>query len=395
MLIERQPPVHLTYCLNVHRGETWAENFAAIREHALAVRALVAPSETFGLGLRLSNQAARELDSSEAREPAKRFFTEHDLYAFTINGFPYGRFHSGRVKEQVYAPDWRTAERRDYTNLLADILADLLPDGMTGSISTVPGSFKPWIAGGDDVRTMAEMLLDCVVHLDAIRQRTGREIHLGLEPEPACFLETTDETIRFFNESLLPLAQWRVSEESLRRHLGVCFDTCHVALQFEELVASFRRFQREGIRISKVQISSALSATPGAEAFEALRRFCEPVYLHQVKARQGSGELLSWTDLPDALEQADRLAEAEQMRVHFHVPLFVERYGALSSTAPALTPQFFALLHSVEHLEIETYTFDVLPEELRSGGIVPSIAGEYEWVLKNLALNRPGPCRGE
>ena len=299
------------------------------------------------------------------------------------------------MKEQVYAPDWRTTERRDYTNLLADILADFLPDGTGGSISTVPCSFKPWITSDGDVRQMAQRLINCVVHLDAIRERTGREIHLGLEPEPGCFLETTDETIRFFNASLLPLAQGRVSEESLRRHLGVCFDTCHVAIQFEDLAGSFRRFQREGIRISKVQISTALSATPTQKAIEALRHFCEPVYLHQVKARLRSGGLLSWSDLPEALDQDELLANAEELRVHFHVPLFVENYGALRSTAPALTPRFFALLHSAEHLEIETYTFDVLPEELRSGGVVASIAREYDWVLKNLALNRPGPCRGE
>lgn len=377
-------PLHLTYCLNIHPGETWSENFAAIREKTLAVKEQVAPKSAFGLGLRLSQQAASELASSEARTGVKQFFANQNLYAFTINGFPFGRFHKDRVKEQVYAPDWRTPERREYTKLLADILADFLPDNIDGSISTVPCSFKPWITSETDVQTMAQMLIDCARHLDGIRQHTGKEIHLGLEPEPCCFLETTEETVRFFEETLFSMA--RGDEDVVRRHVGVCFDTCHVALQFEDLTESLQRYLAAGIRISKIQLSAALRAPSTPEARSALQPFCEPVYFHQVKAQTESDGVVSWDDLPEALRDLPERKDVRELRVHFHVPLFAEHFGALLSTNASLTPEFFALVQSglTSHIEIETYTFDVLPAERRRGDVIQSITDEYNWVLPRL-----------
>lgn len=396
MIIQSDPPLHLTYCLNVHPGETSSENFAAIREKALAVRQRVSPNEKLGLGLRLSYRAACELAAVETGAQFKEFLRAQNLYIFTINGFPYGNFHGSRVKENVYAPDWRDAQRRDYMNLLASLLADLLPENISGSISTVPCSFKPWITSRDEVEIMVRHLVDCVIPLAHILQTTGKEIHLGLEPEPSCFLETTDETIRFFNENLFSLGseylcakiKCSVSEaqDLIRRHVGVCFDTCHVALQFEDLDESLRCFEKEGVRISKVQISAALRAKADALRQGALESFCEPVYLHQVKARRSSGGILSWTDLPDALREMPD--DVEEARVHFHVPLHCEKFGALKSTASLLTPEFFARLRSgvTSHLEIETYTFDVLPNEMRAGGVVESIAHEFAWAQRNLGF---------
>lgn len=386
MQISETPPIHLTYCLNVHKGETWDENFAAIREKTLAIRDRVAHGKKFGLGLRLSHLAAQELQSPRQLKAAREFFDANNLYAFTINGFPYGRFHAGRVKENVYRPDWRTAERRDYTLALANILAGLLPGGIDGSISTVPCSFKAWIETREDVEPMVAHLIDCAKALHEIRESTGKEIHLGLEPEPACYLETTAETVRFFNDSLLKLGSKTLPEEIIRRHIGVCFDTCHVAIQFEDLAESLARYKSEEIRISKIQVSAALRGHCNEAALEALRPFCEPVYFHQVKARTESGEILSWDDLPDALHDLPSRADARELRVHFHVPLFVERYWALGSTAATLTPEFFAQIRkgATSHLEIETYTFDVLPEDLRAAGITHSISSEFEWLLAKI-----------
>ena len=393
MIIREQPPLHLTYCLNIHRGETWAENFAAIREKAVAVRDRVAQGRRFGLGLRLSNLAARELNAPGALREAREFFEANGLYAFTINGFPYGQFHAGRVKENVYQPDWRTAERRDYTLTLAHVLANLLPEGVDGSISTVPCSFKAWIQTPADVDAMVGHLVDCAKVLHKIHEHSGKEIHLGLEPEPSCYLETTEETVRFFNETLFPAGREKLSaalgcsaeeaEKILRRHVGVCFDTCHVAIQFEDLAESLRRYEAAGIRISKIQVSAALRGPCNAASLEALAPFAEPVYFHQVKGRDGSGVISSWDDLPEALRDLPDRAEIEELRVHFHVPLFVEEYGALSSTGSALTPEFFAQLRKgqTSHLEIETYTFDVLPEGMRAGDVAESIAAEYGWLL--------------
>ncbi len=397
MIVQHRPPLHLTYCLNIHPGESWAENFAAIREKAVAVKQRVAPGEWFGLGLRIAHQAASELNASEdLRAEALDFFGANELYPFSINGFPYGRFHAGPVKENVYAPDWRTAERLDYTLHLADLLAGWLPPQVEGSISTVPCSFKRWIETGDDVRALAHHLAGAVAYLAALEEDTGRLIHLGLEPEPDCYLETTRETIAFFNDVLLLTGAAEVSriagcsraesESLIRRHLGVCFDTCHVALQFEDLTQSLRAYLAEDIRISKVQLSAALRVEAKPESWEALRPFAEPVYLHQVKARGQNGARFSWSDLAPALAEFPTHPGIEEARVHFHVPLFFAGAGALQSTADALTPEFFRALRdgACLHLEIETYTFDVLPPEVHPGDVVKSIAREYEWVREKL-----------
>jgi sugar phosphate isomerase/epimerase len=396
MIVQHRPQLHLTYCLNIHPGESWAESFEAIRDKALAVKLRTVPDEWFGLGLRLSAQAAQELADPERRAEALDFFGANQLYPFTINGFPYGRFHRGPVKENVYAPDWRTPERRDYTIQLADTLAALLPDTIEGSISTVPGSFKPWIKTDDDQHDMARNLAACVAYLAALRDDTGRTIHLGLEPEPDCFLETTAETVAFFKEVLWTTGAEEVArilgtgrgegEELMRRHLGVCFDTCHVALQFEDLHESLRTYQAEGVRISKIQLSAALRCESNPEAWEALKAFREPTYLHQVKARAKSGARIAWYDLPEALDELPGFPDAEELRVHFHVPLFFTGAGPLQSTADALTPDFLHELRSglCPHLEIETYTFDVLPPEVHPGDVVRSIAREYSWVLSRI-----------
>ena len=397
MILQHQPPLHLTYCLNIHPGESWADNFAAIKDKALAVKQRVAPDQWFGLGLRVAHFAAVQLASDPALvDEAREFFTAHQMYPFSINGFPYGRFHAGSVKEKVYAPDWRTPERRDYTMLLADVFTNFLPPEVDGSISTVPCSFKPWIQNDADRFLMAKNLAAVVAYLAAIREDTGQEMHIGLEPEPDCYLETTAETISFFNNTMLTAGVDEVArimgctqpqaEVAMRLHLGVCLDTCHAALQFEDPLETLRAYRGEGIRISKIQISAALAAPASAETWEALKPFAEPVYLHQVKATTKDGPRVAWYDLPTALEEGPSFPDLEEVRVHFHVPLFFQNDGPLGSTVGTLTPEFFHELRegACSHLEIETYTFDVLPEALRGDDVVKSIAREYSWVLGQL-----------
>ncbi|HEX4085032.1 MAG TPA: metabolite traffic protein EboE [Chthoniobacteraceae bacterium] len=366
----------LTYCLNIHRGETWAENFATLRTTVLAVRDLVSPGEPFGLGMRLGAAAAEALNIAELRA----FLESENLFAFTINGFPYGRFHGGAVKENVYAPDWRSPLRRDYTNRLADILTALTPD--TGTISTVPCSWKAW---RPEIPPMLDHLTDCVAHLAT----AAKNILLTLEPEPGCLLETTGETIEFFTHHLfrqgaaMLAGKLGVAEsearELIRHHLGVCLDTCHAALQFEDPLECLHRYEAAGIRVPKIQISSALRTD--ISTIDALRPFVEPVYLHQVKARTGTGEILGWTDLPQALD-ALPASGAREVRVHFHVPLHYPGDGPLQSTGTLLTPEFLRHIcrDPANHLEIETYTWDVLPPALRSTSIEESIAAEFRWV---------------
>ncbi|MEQ1861343.1 MAG: metabolite traffic protein EboE [Chthoniobacteraceae bacterium] len=397
MILQHRPPLHLTYCLNIHPGEGWADCFAAIRDKALAVKQRVAPDQWFGLGLRLSQHAAAKLAGDAAAiDEAREFFADNQLYPFSINGFPYGRFHAGPVKENVYAPDWRTIERREYTMQLADVFSSFLPPEVDGSISTVPGSFKPWIETDADRTLIATNLAVVVAYLSALRDDTGQEIHLGLEPEPDCFLETTAETIAYFENFILTSCVVEVArllscdgtraEEIVRRHLGVCLDTCHVALQYEDPLEALRAYRAAGIRISKIQLSAALTGPGEPETWEALKQFIEPVYLHQTKARLDNGAIASWFDLPVATEEGPAIEGIEEVRTHFHVPLFFTGNGPLGSTVTTLTPEFFHELRNgvCSHLEIETYTFDVLPAELRADDVVKSVAREYSWVLHEL-----------
>ncbi len=394
MQLRHHPPLHLTYCLNIHPGETLAENLAAIRQHAVAVQQRLSPSAPFGLGLRLGATAAEELRAPAARRALRAELEALGLYVFTLNGFPFGRFHGARVKEKVYAPDWRTRERLDYTRLLADILADLLPEGVSGSISTLPGSFKPWILTEADISVMAENLVACARHLAALRDKTGREIQVGLEPEPYCALETTAEVLHFFAGPLAAACADAAERAAVRRHLGVCLDTCHVALQFESPLEALRRYRAAGIRVPKIQISAALelacaaargSCSSRPQELDALQPFDEPVYLHQTKARLKSGELRAWPDLTEALPAMAQTAALETVRVHFHVPLFWEGGAALRSTAALLDAEFFReACAATEHLEVETYTFSVLPEALRAGGVVECISRELAWVQQRL-----------
>ena len=405
MRIHDDPPMHLTYCLNVHPGETWEENFAAVREHAVRVRDRVCGvSRPFGLGMRLSRRAAEQLATGSALDEFSSFLRDENLYVFTINGFPYGQFHDASVKQNVYAPDWRTAERRDYTVMLADILAALLPEGVAGSISTVPGSYGRWITGRADVEAMVAMLAETARHLAGIRDRTGREICLALEPEPDCFLETADDAIAFLTGPMIEIGRSMAAEELLHHHIAVCYDTAHAAVAFEDPADAMERMAQASVRVGKVHLSSAMRLSPTAEALKQLEAFCDEVYLHQVKVRDG-GRVTSFSDLPEALDDAKPqaapapapLAASQsphaEWRVHFHVPLFFESFGHIRSTSSLLTGAMPAAIAAagVEHVEIETYTFDVLPPDLRPADIADSIAAEYEWVLGQMFGSRSRP----
>jgi len=397
VIVRNTPPVHLTYGLSVHPGETWEENFHAIQSATLAIRERVAPGRPFGLALRLGHPAAVALSDPDALQAFRAFLSAHNLYVFSINGFPYGSFHNTAVKETVYRPDWQSDRRRDYTLLLSDILAFLLPDGIEGSVSTSPGSYKGWVKSEAGRMKMAGNIAACAAHLHGILENTGKRIHLGLEPEPDCLLETTDEAIAFFERDLAQDGAGMLrkylgcsaskARDIIGKHLGICFDTCHMALQFEDLADSLSRFMDHGILISKIQLSSALNAVYSAEVGRRLSAFLDPVYLHQVKIADGSGGVVSFRDLPEALSEAGpALRNGHEWRVHFHVPLYFAGDGILETTSSELTEGFFQTLSACgcPHLEIETYTFNVLPEDLRSKGMIGSIVEEFAWVLDRM-----------
>jgi sugar phosphate isomerase/epimerase len=391
---------HLTYCTNIHAGESWPEVRAALSEHLPEVKRQVAPDRPFGVGLRLSAVAAEALREPTAMAELKSLLATTDCYVFTINGFPYGPFHGRRVKEAVYQPDWRHEERVAYSDLLADLLVELLPEepALEGSISTVPGTFKPLAAEPGATEDIARNLIRHAAHLVQIERATGRTIALALEPEPYCFLETIDETVRFFEEHLFGDAAVRqfvastglareAAEAALRRHLGVCYDVCHAAVEFEDPLASLRALRAAGIAVPKLQLSAALRiAEVGPETADQLRPFDEPVYLHQVIERQ-DGRLRRHLDLPQALATIDE-AKGAEWRVHFHVPIFLEELKDFSTTQAFLKE--ILTLHRREpisaHLEVETYTWDVLPERYRQVDVAEAIARELAWVVEQLEV---------
>jgi sugar phosphate isomerase/epimerase len=386
---------HLTYCTNIHAGEPLDEVMAGLARHLPAIKSAVAQDRPLGVGLRLGHQAAEGLRDPAALAGLKRFLAAGGYYVFTLNGFPYGAFHGRAVKEDAYKPDWGDPARLAYTDHLADLLAALLPSGEEGSVSTVPCTFKPWAAGRMDAIT--EHLIRHVAHLVGIAKKTGQTIALALEPEPCCHLETIDETVAFFKERLFARAGVArlaaltghgagAAEGAMRRHIGVCYDVCHAAVEFEDPQASIALLRASGIRIGKLQLSSALRvAALDEQSARHLAAFAEPVYLHQV-VQKSNGTLRRFVDLPQALAAADRAAGAE-WRVHFHVPVFLEQMTHFGTTQAFLAE--ILRLHRAEpispHLEVETYTWDVLPESYRNVDLSAAIARELNWVKGQLA----------
>ncbi len=386
-------PIHLTYCLNIHSGETWAAQREAIDRYAREVKARLLPDRPFGLGLRVSAEAAATLAADSGQVVAfSDYLAAHGMYVFTINGFPYGTFHGTPVKEAVYDPDWRTPERLAYTRQLIDCLAAWLPAGQEGSISTVPGGFAANVNHSSDQQIVVENLMRAVAHAADVLDRTGVDIHLGLEPEPACLLETTDDILQLVDNYILKKGlNWlrrafgltqATAETWIRRHLGICMDTCHVALAFEDPLEAWDRLDAAGIRLSKIQLSAALETTRTRAAAQSLQAFEEPVYLHQVRIRGESGIISSFLDLPEALEQWHQGSVADVARIHFHVPLFWAGADPLQTTRSTLSPAFWQRLRSgaCNHVEMETYTYSVLPATLQSNSITEHIAKEYDWV---------------
>jgi hypothetical protein len=376
--------LHLAYCTNVHRGETWAQTFGTLEQFTLRVRDRVAPGRPFAIGLRLGAQTARELSDRATLTAFQRWLERENCYVFTINGFPHGRFHGGRVKEQVYLPDWTSDERVAYTNLLFDLLAELVPAGVEGSVSTVPASYKEFIKSEEQVAAMRRNVWRSVEHIAAVSERTGKTLHLGLEPEPLCYLETSAEMVRFYQQ----LASDRPGDDRLGRHLGVNYDTCHLAIEFEDPREAMRRYREAGVKISKLHFSNALRVRPTPEALAALRPFDDVVYFHQVISRSADGALRTYKDLDVALAEAAKNPPpaTDEWRIHFHIPLHCEPTALYGNTADHLLGVMDELAQDpamCSHLEMETYTWEVMPGEMKRD-IVEQLAGEYAWTLREL-----------
>ncbi|MFC5626590.1 metabolite traffic protein EboE [Algoriphagus winogradskyi] len=395
----------LSYCSNIHPGESWEATFENLTKYIPEVKNRLSVDKPFGIGLRLSNEASLILEKPEQLAEFKNWLEAEGAYVFTLNGFPYGDFHRTAVKDQVHFPDWTTTDRRDYTVRSFKILAQLLPESIDGGISTSPVSYRHWFksesALNAGMKTATQHLLEVVEELVEIKKQTGKSMHLDIEPEPDGILENSDEMIWLFSDWLLPIGKpWLAeklgisedeAENRIKEHIQVCYDVCHFAIVYEKPADTFAKFEKAGINIGKIQISAALRVLiPHEPAARDLLKvnllpFEESTYLHQVVAKRKDGTLNSYSDLPEALKVLDTTDE-EEWRIHFHVPVFLDNYGALASTQDQISIVLNEILKNpsiANHLEVETYTWEVLPEDTRLN-LGESISRELAWVIEKL-----------
>lgn len=381
----------LSYCTNIHPAETWAETLSALNQHVLKVRDRLLeagdqqPNQPFPIGLRLSALAAKELLQDDNLSKFKDWLSENHSFVFTINGFPYGAFHGTRVKENVFLPDWTSQERIEYTQDLFRIIAEIAPKSSGGSISTLPGSHKSFDA---DETAILKNLVDTAHFIEDLAQKHQIDLHLGLEPEPLGHFENTSETIQFFEK----LHEHGQNPSIISKRIGLNFDCCHFAIEFDDAAESLDKLHKQsGIRLSKIHLSSALGLNPAdPQAINAIRKFDEPTYFHQVIAQKPDGSLSRFKDLPVFLDSVDSgktdPSTFEQARVHFHIPLDAEPTPPIKSTAFHAKETLLwcqANPNACQHFEIETYTWGVLPDKLQRP-VEEQIAAEYRWVLEKL-----------
>ncbi|MEN1784283.1 MAG: metabolite traffic protein EboE [Bacteroidota bacterium] len=392
------PNFHLTYCTNIHPGEDWNSTFKALNTYLPKIKQGLAPEEPLGIGLRLSNWASEQLGLEDRLLAFNTWLKAQHCYVFTMNGFPFGNFHGQRVKDQVHQPDWTTPERFDYTLRLFKQLSILLPEGMEGGISTAPISYKHWhqeLQTEQVFRQGAEQMAQMAVALWEMEKNQGPYLHLDIEPEPDGLLENTADVLQFFETYLVPAAKAtfaqkeidaKTAETLVKKYITVCYDVCHFALAYEEPGHTFTQLKAQHIRVGKVQISAALKAVKGNRDYDqvvaALKPYDEPVYLHQVTQKVGQG-VVTYEDLPQFFSSAP---EFEEIRAHFHVPIFLEDFGGLASTQDHIIKTLTYLKQHPEttnHLEVETYTWEVLPKSLKAP-LTTSVVRELQWVKDHL-----------
>jgi sugar phosphate isomerase/epimerase len=390
---------HLTYSTLVHPGDTWSEMWDSLNRYVPQVKARVSPNKSFGVSLRLSAASAQTLTGDRhERERLKEFLHSHDMYLYTVNAFPYGPFKNRVVKKDVYEPDWSTDARATYTMQVADILAEVAAPNVNPSIQSPPLGFKPKVTGPEYVNEFTRHVIRVVAHMVQLEKRTGRTVTLALEPEPYCFLETTEEAIDYFTNHLYAydavgllrnqtgLSQSQ-AEAALRKHLGMVYDICHQAVEYEDISASLRALADAGIPVFKLQEAAALRMPKvDRDVVEALRPFADTVYLTQTVEKK-DGKLTRFLNLEDAFEAFENDPGPREWRTHVHVPVFLDKIGKYFETTR------FAIEDALKfhknnklspQLEIETYTWDVLPDSMKTGSIVDYVQRELDWVQGQL-----------
>jgi len=397
--------LHLSYCSNIHAGETWDATFQNLKIYIPEVKSRLGYKGKFGIGLRLSKEASVVLERPERLQEFQEWLKKTQAYVYSLNCFPYGGFHRTKVKEQVHAPDWTTEARLAYTLRCFRILAQLLPEGVEGGISTSPLSYRHWFVSDLEKNEAFERatthLIAVVVELVRLHQETGKFLHLDIEPEPDGLLENSEELIRYFKEWLLSVGKASLAKQLgttqkeagklIKDHLQVCYDVCHFAIGYEKPKEAFKKLKQAGIGIGKIQLSAALKLLIPESPFERfsigkrLGEFADTTYLHQVVARTKEGGLKSYPDLPQALAKLGDTQDLE-WRVHFHVPIFLANYGSFQATQEDIV-EVLKLVNAnpsiTKHLEVETYTWEVLPQDTHLT-LGDAISRELAWVKEQL-----------
>jgi hypothetical protein len=395
---------HLSYSTLVHPADDWNALWSSLTTYVPEVKARVCPDEPFGVSLRLAARTAETLaGSASEREKLRAFLADNDLYVYTVNAFVYGDFKGTTVKEEVYEPDWRTEARVRYTLNVADILAEVAPADVNPSIQTPPMGFKGRISGGEVVDGFTGHVRRVVAHLVELERRTGKTVTLAIEPEPYCFLETTDETIRYFEEHLysgdgvkrfakladLPLSE---AHAALRRHVGVVYDVCHQAVEYEAPGEMLQSLLDAGIPVMKLQLAAALRVpTVTQKDVDRLKQFADSIYLTQT-VEMRDGQITRFLNMEDAFAAWEEDPGPREWRTHFHVPVFLSDLGETQTTRYAIEEALEVHKQDPQsrHLEVETYTWDVLPDEFKSGDIVDYVSRELVWVRSTLIGDQAG-----
>ena len=390
---------HLTYSTLVHPADDWDQIWHSLNTYVPKVRDRFAGKNRFGVSLRLSAKSAETLVNSPAeRAKLKKFLDDQNMYLYTVNAFVYGHFKGELVKEQVYEPDWRSEERTQYTMNVASIVADIAPKDVMPSIQTSPLGFKPRVTGPGVVDSYTTNVLRVAKHLVDLEQKTGVTVTLGLEPEPYCFLETTDETVNYFTNHLyagksvekfakmsgMPIAE---AMFALRKHVGIVYDICHLAVEYEDITQSLQKLVDGGVPIVKLQEAAALHIPEVTkEAVTALKRYAKTIYLTQTIEKR-DGKLTKYLNVDDAFAAFEKDPGPREWRTHIHVPVFLDDLGEFRTTRFAIADalKFHKQKPLSRHLEVETYTWDMLPDHLKTGDIVEYVCRELDWVRGQLA----------
>nr|YP_009551192.1 hypothetical protein [Vischeria sp. ACOI 3415]QAA12125.1 hypothetical protein [Vischeria sp. ACOI 3415] len=398
MKIQTYKQFDLTYCSNIHPGDSWEEIFSNLKINIPLIKMKLSPNKPFGIGLRLSNKAANQLLKNNNLNKLKKWLNQNNCYVITLNGFVYGEFYKTSIKEKVYYPDWTNRKRNNFNNTLINLSAELCLPGNEVGFSTSPLAYKFYskkVSNDLFCGRVSNYILELVQQLIKIYEKQGKIIHIDFEPEADCILENIQDMLLFFGEFILKKIAFILAKDlqislfqariHLVRHVRICYDVCHQAIQFEDHIKNFIALNQIGVKIGKIQISSALHLK--LDQYEQnflinkLNKFKDNVYLHQVTEKKSNGYLYKYRDLSEAISNLNKNRTSE-WRVHFHLPIFNQKYANFLTTNQDIDDivKFLKISALTSCLEIETYTWEIIPKNIKLD-LLSSISKEYEWII--------------